>query len=150
MLEMVPRTLMTEDMQQAAAAQGIPSFTIFFLSHLHMVAAAMLLVMIAVLIAAIGLLKRKNWARIAFVWIMALGILYNAASVALPLYFFSTFGHRFEAASGNAPESFAFIRNTAVIFAGVMALVLTVLFGWIIKRLLSPRTRAEFGVGQVL
>lgn len=108
---------------------------------------ANLVMMTAILIAAIGLLKRKNWARIAFIWIMALGILFCWGSLAFPFVFPSFFPPLPENTPADVQYRFDHTRNSMTAAWAVMAVGLTVLFGWIIKKLVSRDIKAEFGVG---
>lgn len=95
------------------------------------------------LTASIGLLLRRNWARLLFVGLLVLGIIASVVGVFLMVFFFTGVTQAMPA--GVAPprrfQAFAVIAgamNVLFVF-GFLAL-----FGWIAKRLLSPEIRREF------
>ncbi|MBK7143851.1 MAG: DUF2127 domain-containing protein [Xanthomonadales bacterium] len=111
------------------------NFAVFF--------ALMLGVAVITLIASIGLLLRKNWARVAIIVLMIGSI----ASQLIGLHAqFSMMGHMRQpfAAAPGAPDMGAFFVAMAV-FSAIFGLGFCVLFGWIAKRLMSPEIAAEFG-----
>lgn len=111
------------------------NFAVFF--------ALMLGVAVITLIASIGLLLRKNWARVTMIVLMIGSI---ASQLIGLLAQFSMMGHmrqQFAAAPG-APDMGAFFVAMAV-FSAIFGLGFCFLFGWIAKRLMSPEIAAEFG-----
>lgn len=106
------------------------NFRLFFFGFLVLAATT--------LAASIGLLKRRNWARLLFVLIMALGIGWNCLGVYLQWAIFSM--------PQDLPQDSTFHTMSLLIrgFSAVMAAAMCGLFGWIIKRLLSQQVRAEF------
>jgi len=121
-----------------------PAVVQFMAKHMLLVFAMFWCVAIATLVAAIGLLRRRNWARLAFVGLMGLAILWNLGGLWLQLSMFSSI----PAAPASAPPDFAsqFERVTLAmkIASGLSAIGLSVLFAWIIKRLTSRAVRGEF------
>lgn len=73
-------------------ASGVPAVLDFLLGHIRYLFLAFLILSIGTLVAAIGLLKRRNWARLAFVGILGLGILWNLAGIALQQLVFASPG----------------------------------------------------------
>lgn len=130
--------------QAGNSAQKMPAFLSFMTNHMHLFFLAFLVVSGATLISAIGLLHRKNWARLTFVAILALGILWNVGGLIMQQAMFSSMS----TLPSNAPPDFSveFDQITSVIrvFSIIFALGFCVLFGWLIKRLLSNSIRAEF------
>lgn len=102
-----------------------------------------LLVSLVMLAASIGLLLRKNWARITMIVLM----IGSACSQLLGLFAqFSVMGHmrrQFDAAPG-APDM-GFFLIVMAIFSALFGLGFCALFIWIAKRLTSPEIAAEFG-----
>lgn len=98
---------------------------------------AILLLEVWWLASAIGLLLRKNWARISFIVLLGLGILYMVGSTVTQWVLLARMP-----VSNDA--SFASIRLMMQIVTLVMALGVSLLFGWIIKRLRSVPIKAEF------
>jgi hypothetical protein len=142
--------LQTTGMRQAMAElhsenhAGMPLFAVNMFTIMPWIFAANLILCISTLIAAIGLLQRKEWARLMFVALMAIGIVWNVGGFVLQWYVFS--GMR--AAAGNTPAQFvaefkAFTIGIVVV-SFLFASTFSFLFGWIIKRLSDPSIRAEF------
>ena len=97
-----------------------------------------------VCVSSIGLLLRKNWARISYIVMMALGIGVTALDLLmgiLMLVLFHTAGFR------NNP---AFLPGTAAIASGFMAILIIfmaiflALFTWILIKLVSEAIAREF------
>jgi len=101
-------------------------------------------------ISSIGLLRRHNWARLAFVGLLVLGIIYLLGGLFLQQSFMSSFNRSFSAA---APQDSLFRANaqqfesffTAMrVFMIVFSLGIAGVFGWIVARLASAKVRTEF------
>jgi len=116
----------------------------FIFDHMQWVFAGFLVLSLLGLTAAIGLLRRYEWARWLFVALMGLAIAYQVLGLALQ----SVMMPSFDMPLAHAPEGVAagFRTMTIVIriFSAVMALAFCGVFGWIIKRLLAADIRAEF------
>ena len=123
----------------------IPSIFQFLFDHFQLFFLAFLVVSATTLVASIGLLKRKNWARILFIAIMALGIVWNIAGVAMMIPMLSMFpGAASSAKQPGFADNFDIMWK---VMAGVNVLFVAGfvwLFGWIIKRLASEKIRQEF------
>jgi hypothetical protein len=133
---------------QAAATQaknqpGVPWFASWMFSHFQVFFLLFLVVSASTLTASIGLLKRRNWARLLFVTLMALGILWNIAGLVLMFFFFSSFS---DVVPANQQAADHFDVMVKIMFAvnGLMVVAFIWLFGWIIKRLVSEDIRREF------
>jgi hypothetical protein len=103
----------------------------------------MLAASLTMLTASIGLLLRKNWARILMIVLM----IGSALSQLLGLIAqFSVIGHMRQqlAAAPGAPDM-SFFLVAIVVFSAIFGLGFCFLFGWIAKRLMSPEIAAEFG-----
>lgn len=104
---------------------------------------ALLAVMIAVFIASIGLLRRRNWARLVFIGMMAFGVVWNIGGLVWQWWFIS------EVIQGQPQpqefvQEFEMIRRAMLAFGVFMALALSGLFAWIAWKLTRPAIRAEF------
>ncbi|MEO8674236.1 MAG: hypothetical protein ABI569_01575 [Casimicrobiaceae bacterium] len=95
-----------------------PAIVLFIAGHMLLVFGVLWSIAVVTLIAAIGLLRRKNWARLAFIGLMGLAILCNFGGLWLEAEIFSS--------------------------SALSAIGLSVLFAWIIKRLASRTAGAEF------
>lgn len=133
---------------RANAAGSMPAAAAFMAEHFHLFFLAFLLVSTFTLASSIGLLKRRNWARLSFVGIMVLGILWNLGGLVLQFLMFSSMEEPFSAGGPHpglraSPFSMTLLVGMAVVNV-LLAVGLSVLFGWIAKRLLAPAVREEF------
>ena len=131
-----------EKFLQTPPPPGAPPFAAFMADHFQFFFAAFLIVCALMLASSIGLLKRKNWARLIFVGLMVLGIVWNLGGLVLQFTMFSSMQGGFANAPG-APNMKPFMIAMAV-FGVIFALGFSGLFGWIAKRLVSPAVVAEF------
>lgn len=138
-------------MQQAQEAQtalppNLPAPMHWMLGHFAWFFRAFLLISATTLTAAIGLLRRHEWARRLFIGLMGFAIAYQLLGLVWQWWFMGSMSG-FMQASGAPADMDAmmhgFIRAMQV-FGTLMALGLCVLFGWIIRRLGSARVRDEF------
>jgi len=110
---------------------------------LRILPAALFLFSTFALICAVGLLKRRDWARRCVVGLFAIGIAFHA--VALVLFLVGVLLHPPAAPDGDV--RFAQMLRLMMIPMSIGALGVAVLFGWLIKRRLSPDVRREFRGG---
>jgi hypothetical protein len=128
------------------AQQHMPPLFAFLFSHMRLYFLAFLVVSAATLLASIGLLMRRNWARIAFIGILALGIVWNIGGLVLQQWLASSM---LEINREMRPpaEFEAVMRGMMIairIFSALFAIGLSVLFGWMIRQLRSTAIAAEF------
>lgn len=123
---------------------GAPPFATFMVTHFQWFFLAFLLASSFTLVSAIGLLKRRNWARLSFIGLLSLAILWQVGGLALQFSIFSSIREQLSAAAvPGGPDMGPFFIAMAVVSI-LFAVGFSVLFGWIIKRLLSPAVAAEF------
>ena len=134
----------TPEMEKAlhTAPPGTPPFAMFMFSHFALFFAAFFAMSVVTLAASIGLLKRENWARLFFIGLMVLSILWNLGGLALQFTMFSSMQDSIATVRG-APDMKIFFIGVATVSV-LFALGFCGLFGWIAKRLLSARVIAEF------
>jgi hypothetical protein len=132
------------DMEKAmqSAPPGAPPFALFMASHFKLIFALFLVISVLMVISSVGLLKRKNWARLIFVGLMGIGVVWNLGGLILQFSVFSSVQDSF-AGSPGAPDMKPFFIGMAVVSI-LFALGFSGLFVWIAKRLLSPSVAAEF------
>jgi hypothetical protein len=118
-----------------------PAAAHFMLANARWFFVLFLVVSVAMLVAAIGLLKRWNWARLMFIGLMALAVLWQLGGLVGVGLFMSSMPALPEA---DAQDQFQAMFIGIMIFTVVIALVFAVLFGWIVKRLVAPAVVAEF------
>ena len=105
----------------------------------------MLLIQVWVLASSIGLLQRKNWARISFIVIMVIGLVFNG--LYLLVEFMAIIGIHFigkmAVPPGMPPEFQSFMQVFMIMFI-IFTIAMLVLFGWIVKKLVSEDIHKEF------
>jgi len=139
-----------QDAMNAETARGdVPAAAQFMFSHFRQLIGAFFLLSLITLVAAVGMLRRWNWARLLFIGLMALGIVWNLASLALQRVMMSSMLSTMPLLPPNAPPDFRAQFETMMtgmqIVSAIFALGFSVLFGWIIMRLMSAAIRREFG-----
>jgi hypothetical protein len=130
--------------QQISAAQfpdEMPTLFKIMFSHFDLFSVSFLVISSVTFISAIALLKRKNWARIMFILLMIVGIVWNVGGVVLQYFWFQTLP---EMAGSQVPQEFEMMQNVTFSVGIVMAVAFTILFGWIIKKLSSQSIVTEF------
>jgi hypothetical protein len=133
---------MHDAMAQARQQQHLPAASLFMFEHIRELMAGILVLILAMLIISIGLLRRHNWARMLFVFLLAFGIAWNVFGAIWPWFFFRSMP---QPPPGTPMQSqFQTMTTVMGVFSAIMAVGLSVLFGWIIKRLISPEIRTEF------
>ncbi|MCP8900550.1 hypothetical protein [Gilvimarinus xylanilyticus] len=136
-------TLFFDRMNWQASAQGHPALVDFMLQNFRWIVYSFTLVALFTLISSIALLKRKNWARWAFVVILSLGILWQLAGFVLQF----TMLEEFQQMSPVSPDEGVVRMQQAVqYFSLTFGLVIIALFAWLIKKLLSREIAAEFSL----
>lgn len=127
----------------AGGSNGEFAWQAGILRNIEWVLAASLLSSLIMLTAAIGLLKRMNWARLLFVVMLGLGVLWLAASFVALLV-----GDPFGAGLADVPAEYqpaiASLRTQSRWVSGLFSLLLCLLLGWIIWRLCSKEVAVQF------
>ena len=125
------------------AAPNAPPNGAFPFACFRVFVAAFLACAIFMTFASFGLLRRRNWARLTFIVVCALGIAWSVLSI---LMFAFGFGlGRFPAFSApTVPSQMDAMFKAMFAMVVVFTLGECVLLAWIISRLHSPVIRAEF------
>jgi len=130
--------LMFESSIQDGITHTSKGFTGFIFSNLNIFVFILGLLILLSFISALGLLKRKNWARIIYIILFVVGIIYMISFVLLQWGLMNSIIQ-------HAPqEDFGSIFYLTRIFITVIILGLCVLFGWLIRKLTSVKIKAEF------
>jgi hypothetical protein len=138
-----PRAEMKAAMESGPASAQMPGLAKFMFANVELFFAAFFCLSLLMLMSAIGLLNRKNWARRASIGLMAFGIAWNLGGLVLQQVFMSEL-----AQPTNAPaefqSQFQTMQTVMRIVAAVFSVGFSALFGWIIWRLRSAKIVAEF------
>jgi hypothetical protein len=129
--ELVPHDMLTRN--------EIPALFLYILSHIVAFAFCILVISAGVLASGIGLLRRKNWARLAVITVMIVLIIASISGVIVQWTLMPALSRHMHS------ESFAYFSTA---FSSVTAVGMVALFVWIIRRLMSPLIKAEFLVKQ--
>ena len=135
-----PMEMVREAFNDTQAQEHIPSAFRFLFLNIRTFLFGFFVLSAATLTSAIGLLKRKNWARILFIVMMSLGIFLHLGGVVLHFSMFSAMPVPEE----GMPDHFMMMVNIMKGFSLGLALGISVLLVWIIKKLVSAKIRAEF------
>nr|WP_320049873.1 hypothetical protein [uncultured Desulfuromonas sp.] len=137
-----PREELNLAIQQAQNAEQLPAFFGFMFNNVSLFFIFIFIVSAVSFISAIALLKRKNWARIIFIFLMTAGIVWNIGGVIVQ---FSIYNSIQEASSMQAPPpEFKSMLQIMKIASVIMMLAMTTLFGVVIKKLTSKSIKDEF------
>ena len=139
---MIPMDQMNQVLSDPDAQEHIPIFARYVFSNFRVIFLGFFFMSAITLISAIGLLKRKNWARIIFVVIMSLGILWNVFGLFMQHSMFNSMPAEIQSELGDSP--FGAMMTIMKVFSYIMAIGFCALFAWIIKKLVSVRIKAEF------
>lgn len=127
---------------QAHQQQQMPPGAMFVFEHIRVLITSILVITSSTLVASIGLLRRHNWARILFVVLLVLGIAWNIGGVFWNWIVFLSMP--VSQAPSAAQTQFKIISKVIMFFSVGTAIGMSLLFGWMIKRLISPAIRREF------
>lgn len=124
--------------------EDAPTFARIMASYFHLFVYGFFCLSIYTFISAIALLKRKNWARISFIVIMAIGVLWQIAGLVMQFTMFSNMPIE------HADEQFKQMQKMMQWFTVIISIGMSGLFIWIIKRLTTEPILSEFTLNQQL
>jgi hypothetical protein len=126
--------------------EEMPAFFRFMFQHIKWFFVFFWTLSVVTLVCAIGLLRRKNWARLAFVALMAIGIVWNLSGIWLQEQMMSSFPKPpvQDARAAEFQAGFETMMTIMRFAMAAFAIAISVLFAWIIKRLVSRSIKAEF------
>lgn len=129
--------------QMQAQLQHMPPASAFMARYAMAIFPVFWVSTVVMLVSAIGLLRRWNWARRLFIALLALGILWNLGGLILQHLMIGSI--TMPADPDNAALQGMRIMMTVIqVLSAIAAVAISVLFGWIIRRLLSAPIVAEF------
>ena len=136
-LLLFPLDEIRQNAPQDPTFETMPAWARFMFTHIELWFLFCFALSATTLVAAIGLLRRRNWGRVLFVGVLAFGIVWNLGTP-----FFAAGMMPARVFEGDDPFATAFRVMQVVSVA--MAVGVAVLFGWLGWRLCSPAVRAEF------
>ena len=138
-----------EALADAPLAPGMPPAAGWLFAHMNWLFALFLLPALAIFVASLGLLRRREWGRKLFIAMMVFSIVMNLASLVFQGYMMAGMHEHFAGMAQRAPEGHA-MPDLGMFFIGVGVFTLLYSLGisavqaWIIKRLVSAPVVAEF------
>ena len=134
-------------MHVSGDTQPLPLLTGWLMGYLPWVVGAGLVMSLATLASAIGLLLRLDWARRVFIGVLTLAIVANLAGLWLQQEMVQSVVSATLTRAPIPPQALG-VFGGFVTAARVMAIVFTLgactMLAWIIRSLMSPRVRQEF------
>lgn len=134
-----------EEINQVLAEQGpieqMPTVFRFMFSHIELIFMSFFAFFMLILVSAIGLLKRKNWARVMFITLMVLAIIWNVLGAGVQLFMFDSLPMP---ADEQLPVEFEKVQHIMQGFMLGFLLAIIGLFVWIIRKLTSDTIKTEF------
>ena len=136
--------------QDSTFTGAMPASARAVFGNFQVILLAFFLIAVITLISSVGLLRRRNWARILFMGILAFDIACLLAGMALQNSLMSSFGAPLQEAEARDSTYQQFQQQFASMLAVMriamlfLSLGTAALLGWILVRLSSPRIRAEF------
>ncbi len=111
-------------------------------ANLRLVVFGFFVVCASTFACSIALLKRRNWARIAFICLLAFGIVWNLGGLAIQYFVFGAFPK--PNIPSNAMAGMETMFRVMMIVTTIIAIAISGLFVWIIVKLNSEPVRREF------
>lgn len=138
-----------EALAEGPLPPGMPPAAGWFLAHIRWVFALVLLPTVAVFVASLGLLRRREWGRRLFIAMMVFSIVLGFASLLFQGAMLVGMDEHFAQLAQHAPDHQPtpdprlFLIGIGV-FMLLYATGVAAIQAWIIKRLMSPAIVAEF------
>ena len=131
------------EVHQLTKDENIPPLMKTIFENFDILVMGTLLITIVVFVASIGLLKRKNWARLFFIVLLILGVVWTVVSGVMQFSFMDSMmiGQNMPQ---DVPPEFQNMQNTMKIVSGVMMVAIVGLHLYLIKRLRSDEIKDEF------
>jgi hypothetical protein len=142
---LLPPEVLGAAIADANGAQPMPGWLRLIIGHLPLVMIAFVVLSLVTLVAAIGLLARRNWARLVFIGLMILAAVSNLVGAAIP-FVVSDVMPAMSELPADLRDQIALLSNVVTVASVAIGVVFAGLFAWLVKRLMSPEVKAEFGV----
>ena len=129
------------------APQSLPLVTHLLLGYLPWVMGTGLVLSLATLAAAVGLLLRLDWARRVFIALLVVAIVANLAGLWLQQEVVQSLVSSTLSSASLPPQAvgvFGGFVTASRVMGAVVTLGACALLGWIIRRLMSPTIKQEF------
>lgn len=122
----------------------LPESVQWLFTHIEALTTWFLLLSAVTLAAAIGLLKRRNWARWTFVALMLLAIVFHVWGLYVQHDLMQWMPTAMGMPAGSMSGGVHFTMTVLWVVSVVLAVVFSAIFAWIAWKLISPTIAAEF------
>lgn len=129
------------------ATQAMPAALVWITRHVYVWIMLMLGLSLLTLFASIALLRRRNWARMVFVWMMMLGVVSNVAGAVAPFFMRATLESFLQTFPVEMRAELQAMATVMTWVSLILAVVFALLFGWCAIKLMSPAIKREFSAG---
>ena len=124
--------------------ENLPSLVRYLFTHPELLFGMFWTLSALTLIAGIGLLRRRNWARLYFIAILAFGIFWQASGVWIQREIMAVVPPTLKNLRSPFADEFELAERLMSVGTIVFAVLICILFAWLIKRLVSKAVRVEF------
>ena len=128
----------------AEQLESMPAVARFMFENMNLLFLGFFIVSAVTLIASVGLLKRKNWARLTFMGVMALAIIWNIGGLVVHHSMIPGLAEFPHDTPADFRDQFETMRLVTTVAAYVFALGFSALFGWILWKLTRRDIAGEF------
>jgi len=123
--------------------ENLPPLAKLMFENFELLVMGTLLLTIVLFIASMGLLKRKNWARIFFIVFLMVGIIWTVVGGVMQFSLMDSMMTT-NTLPQDVPPEFQNMQNTMKIVMGVITVAMLGLYAYLIKRLRSDEIKKEF------
>ena len=121
------------------SGQQLPPMMVAMFEHMDTIMMLTLILTIFIFVTSIALLKRKNWARVAFIVLLILNIVWTVVNGFMQFDMLKGMGQ-----IEGVPPEFQQIQSVMGIVMGLMLIAMSILYLYLIKRLNSKEIKEEF------
>ena len=141
MLSLLP---MDEIFTAMKAEQGVPPVLYFLFEHFRAIAAVIFIFSVVAIVASVGLLMRRNWARLLFLAMMIVIIVSHLGGLLMPFYISTWLPSVPQDMPAEFGNFFDMMMKVSMVFGALVTLITIGFCAWVMKRLMSEEIRKEF------
>lgn len=132
------------DIQRALADPKAPASAALIFGSMRWVLPLFLVMACTTLLASLGLLWRKEWARRTFIGLLGLSIVWSLLGILMQQFLIADMQPDLQGAPDDFARGFEIMFTVMRVVSALMAIGMAVFCAWLIKRLCSEPIRREF------
>jgi hypothetical protein len=140
----LPMAVLREMLADIATLNVLPPTIIAAIQNMHGVSIALFITGLLTLPISIALLKRRNWARIVFAWLMIVTAIAHFAGAIVPFILLQGAAPALDAIPQELRGAVVMVKTMLMLASVVMGIVFGAGFAWVAKRLFDADVRQEF------